>query len=184
LTGCFSLVVVLASDWEERMLQSEAMSRLYLFILEIVPLEVGRTYADLPSHLTLMSRFTSDMSPDELFHIVRPLFEEAKPVNLFFGKTVELGPKKVIAHMVDSPDEQLLHERLRTLLDKTGVTFQYPQFIGANHKAHVTQREGVDFPPKTQLLASAAYLVEVIDGQRIIRSRFSLRGLVGQDMIG
>jgi len=32
----------------------------------------------------------------------------------------------------------------------------------------------VDFIPKSQLLSSAAYLVEVIDGKRVIRSRFAL----------
>jgi hypothetical protein len=76
--------------------------------------------------------------------------------------------------MIDSPDEQLLHTRLNVVLEDVGVIFQYPNFIGADHKAHVTQRDGVDFPPKTHVLSSAAYLIEVVDGRRIIRSRFSL----------
>jgi hypothetical protein len=152
----------------------EFMDRLYLFTLEIAPLKVGASYDDLPSHLTLMSRFLSDLMPEELSILVRPLFAEAKPVDLLFGSTTKLGPKKVTVHMVSSPDEQLLHERIQTLLDESDVTFQYPQFVGANHKAHVTHREGVDFPQKTHVLSSAAYLIEVVDGQRIIRSRFNL----------
>lgn len=152
-------------------LQSKAMSHLYIFFtLEIVPLDLGKAYGDLPSHLTLMSRFLSDLAPEELSSVVKPLFADNESVNLVFGNTIELGPKKVVARTVNSPDEQSLHERLQIALEKTGVTFQYSQFIGPNHKAHVTQRDGVDFPLKN----TSAYLIEVIDGQRIIRSRFNL----------
>jgi hypothetical protein len=150
------------------------IDHLYLFTLEIEPLEVGKVYDELPSHLTLMSRFLSDLAPEQLSLIVEPLFADTKPINLLFGNTIELGSKKVTAHMVDSPEEGVLHNRLQALLDDAGVTFQYPQFIGVAHRAHVTQRDSADFPPKTQLLTSAVYLVEVIDGQRIIRVRFSL----------
>ncbi len=76
--------------------------------------------------------------------------------------------------MVDSPDEKLLHKRLQAVLEEAGATFQYPQFIGANHKAHVTQRDGDNFPSKSQLMLSAVYLIEVVKGQRIIRARFNL----------
>jgi hypothetical protein len=150
------------------------MKHLYLLTLEIGPLEIGKVYDELPSHLTLMSRFLSDLAPEQLSSTVEPLFAEAKPVNLLFGNTTQLGPKKVTAHMVNSPSEKLLHKRLHTALEAAGVTFQYPQFIGANHKAHVTQRDGVDFPSKSQLISSAAYLIEVVGGQRIIRARFNL----------
>lgn len=36
---------------------------LYLFTLEVAPLEIGMTYNPLPSHLTLVSRFFSDKPP-------------------------------------------------------------------------------------------------------------------------
>lgn len=150
------------------------MSRLYLFTLEIVPLELEKAYNDLPSHVTLMSRFTSDLAPDELASVVKPLFSDTKSIHLLFGNTIKLGPKKVTAHMIDSPDEHLLHERLLGVLKDAGVVPQYPQFIGADHRAHVTQRDGVDFPSKTHLMASVVYLIEVINGQRIARSRLSL----------
>lgn len=150
------------------------MNHLYLLTLEIEPLEIGRVYDELPSHLTLMSRFLSGLTPEQLSSVVASLFEDAKPVNLLFGSTVQLGPKKVTAHMVDSPDEWLLHSQLQTLLEEAGVIFQYPQFTGSNHKAHVTQRNGKDFPPKSQLISSVAYLIEVVGGQRIARSRFNL----------
>ena len=148
---------------------------LYLFTLEIVPLEVGKMYDDLPSHLTLMSRFTSELTPNELTQTVTPLFADTKPVTVTFGSTIELGPKKVVAHMVDSNDEAVLHEKLRSLLAENGVSFQYPEFIGANHKAHVTQREGVHFEQGSQLTCSAAYLIEVVQGRRLVRQLFALQ---------
>lgn len=146
----------------------KSMGHVYLFTLEIVPLEVGATYDELPSHLTLMSRFLSELTPEELSATVQTLFADTKPISLIFGDTVKLGPKKLIAHMVDSPEERFLHEKLQALLHEAGVTFQYPQFIGANHKAHVTHRNNIDFPPETRVLSSAVYLIEITGGQRII----------------
>ena len=123
------------------------MKHLYLFTLEIEPLEVGKTYEELPSHLTLMSRFWSDLSPEDLTAKVRPQFIETAPIQLVFGKTVMLGPKKVTAHMVTSSSEKQVHNNIRELLDTLKVEYQYPEFIGDNHKPHVTAREGVQFAP-------------------------------------
>jgi hypothetical protein len=148
------------------------MNHLYLFTLEIEPLEIGRTYDKLPSHLTLMSRFLSDLAPRELSEVIRPTLEAGNSIELAFGPTIELGPKKVTAHMINSPDEQRLHEDILMLLEKTKAIFQYPQFIGVKHKPHVTQRAGVDFPPKSRLISSVVYLIEIVDGQRVIRSKF------------
>jgi hypothetical protein len=154
------------------------MKHLYLFTLEIVPLEVGRIYNDLPSHLTLMSRFLSDLPPNELADLGRPLFESCNHVELTFGPAARLGSKKVIAHMASSAGEQKLHKDVQALLEDLKVVFQYPEFIGVNHKAHVTHRENVDIPPNSRLVSPAAYLIEVVDGRRMIRSKF----MFGKDM--
>ena len=150
------------------------MSHLYVLTLEVVPLEVSKVYDELPSHITLMSRFLSDLDARELGNGIRPLFEAASPLRLTFGATVELGPKRVTAHMISSRNEQRLHESTRVLLEKMEVVSQYPQFTGANHKPHVTQREGAVFPPHSRLVSSAAYLIEIIDGNRVVRERFRL----------
>lgn len=150
------------------------MQHLYLFTLEITPLDVGRVYGELPSHVTLASRFLSDLSPDELAARVRLLFAATAPVHLVFGETVILGPKKVSAHMITSPDEIRLHNKLRKLLDHIGVDHQYPEFIGGNHKPHVTARLGVQFAPGSKRTASAAYLIEVKNKKRIVRVKFEL----------
>lgn len=152
------------------------MKHLYLFTLEIEPLDVGKTFCELPSHLTLMSRFLSDLSPDELAAKVRLLFTSTAPVRLIFGETTTLGPKKVTAHMVNSLDERRLHNALHKLLDAIEVDYQYPSFIGEGHKPHVTAREGVWFDRGSNHIASAVYLIEVIDKKRVIRAKFELKG--------
>lgn len=150
------------------------MKHLYLFTLEIAPLEVGKTYDELPSHLTLMSRFLSDLSPEELTDEVRSLFMQTAPVHLVFGETVRLGPKKVAAHMVTSSDERQLHNDLRELLDAIVVEYHYPEFIGENHKPHVTARDSVQFAPGSKHIAPAVYLIEVIDTKRVVRTKLPL----------
>lgn len=150
------------------------MKHLYLFTLEITPLEVGRAYKELPSHLTLMSRFLSDLPYEELAHNVQSLFTQTKTLDLVFGKTTELGPKKLTVHMVRSAEEDSLHIRLKNFLDSIGVTYQYLQFTGQNHIAHVTKREGAHFAKGDIHVSPAAYLIEVIDSNRIVRAKFEL----------
>lgn len=153
---------------------SGSMKHRYLFILEIKPVETGRAYDELPSHLTLMSRFFSGLSPHQLDEIVRPLFKRTTTIELTIGKTEELGPKKLTVHMVDySAELKALHNELLALLNSTRVEYEYPQFIGTRHKPHVTTREGTDFKVGDTFIAKQACLVEVVDSQRIVRLKFA-----------
>jgi len=121
-----------------------------------------------------MSRFLSNLPPAELTTKVRPLFVGTSPVHLVFGETKILGPKKVTAHMVASTDERQLHNNLRKLLDGVKVEYQYPEFIGDNHKPHITARAGVQLIPGSKRIVSAAYLIEVVDEKRVVRAKFTL----------
>lgn len=150
------------------------MKHLYLFTLEIVSLEVGRTYDELPSHLTLMSRFLSDLPPYELSETVVPLFTATSPIHLVFGETIKLGPKKVTAHMVTGAAEHRLHNNLRKMLSTLQVEYLYPEFTGDGHKPHVTARDDVQFVVGSERLVSTAYLIEVVDKKRVVRVKFAL----------
>jgi hypothetical protein len=152
------------------------MNRLYLITLEIVPLGLERTYDTLPSHLTLMSRFTTHLLSEELTKILEPVFINTAPIKLTFGETIALGPKRVTAHMVESSNEQQLHEKLITVLDLSLVKYQYPQFMGHNHKPHITAREGRLFPPNSVHYSHAAYLIEVVDHNRLVKAKYKLNG--------
>jgi hypothetical protein len=145
---------------------------LYLFTLEVTPVTVGQTYNPLPSHLTLMSRFRSSLSPNELTEVAGPLFQRTKPIELIFGDTVQLGPKGLLVHLIERTEElEHLHSQLYKLLDTTGVTFVYPQFVGDGHKPHVSKREGDQFDSGYKQTANAAYLIEVeIKGEEHLRS--------------
>lgn len=153
------------------------MDHRFLFILEIAPVEVGRAYETLPSHLTLMSRFFSKLSPEELTAKVQPLFEQAAPLHLVFDKLAQLGPQKLNVHLVQNTAElKQLHNQLLALLIDTGVTSEYPAYTGKGHKPHVTERNGMHFTAGSTKQAAAAYLVEVLDKKRVIRARFDLKG--------
>lgn len=149
----------------------------YLFILEIAPVEVGKTNDELPSHLTLMSRFISELMPSQLSKAVRPLFDKTASINLTFSETTELGPKKLTVRLVEYSDQlRSLHNALLKSLRSLDAEFEYPQFVGTGHKPHVTAREGTNFSPGDRIMVSHACLVEVINSKRIIRSKFELGG--------
>ncbi|HEU4966101.1 MAG TPA: 2'-5' RNA ligase family protein [Candidatus Saccharimonadales bacterium] len=153
------------------------MEHLYLFTLEIASLEVGKAYDELPPHLTLVSRFLSDLPPDELAATVRPLLAKTSRIHLVFGETTVLGPKKVTAHLITSTEERRLHDNVLKLLDTTQVAYQYPEFIGENHKPHVTARKDVRFDPGSEHIASATYLIEVVYTKRVVRAKFTLNAI-------
>jgi len=152
------------------------MKHRYLFSLEITTIEVGKTYDELPSHLTLMSRFFSELSPAELIEVVQPLFKQTEPIELTFGETAKLGPKKLGVHLIEhSMALRQLHNKLRKLLDSIGVDYEYPQFIGDMYQPHVTKRENTRFEVGYKLRVNVSYLIEIIDGQRVISSKLKLR---------
>lgn len=160
------------------MLQSlQIMEHRYIFILEVAPVEVSKTYDELPSHLTLISRFFSESPPERLAEAARPLFKQTEPVVLTFAETLELGPKKLTTHMVEHSNElKRLHNKLRGLLDSINADYEYPQFIGEGHKPHVTKRDGGQFNAGGRKTIQAACLVEIVDGKRVVRSKFELSG--------
>lgn len=157
------------------------MKHLYIFTLEVVPMSVGQTYNPLPSHLTLMSRFWSSLSPEELSGVVRPLFQETPPIELIFGEAATLGPKQVAVHLVQNTKAlKDLHSHLHNLLDTIGVAYTAPQFVGDGHRPHISKREGDQFNVDHKQMANAACLIEVEikgdDHLRHIRARFDLKG--------
>lgn len=86
-----------------------------------------------------------------------------------------LGPKKLTVQMVHQPKELKLHNELRQCLDAVKVEYQYPQFTGQNHKPHVTKREGVEFELGDKHIARMIYLIQVINGNRVVRAKFELK---------
>jgi len=128
-----------------------------------------------------MSRFWSELPPDELINMVGLLFEQNPPVELHFLESVDLGPKKTPVHLVEHTKElRELHTKLHTLLDAINVTYAYPQFNGDSHKPHVSKREGDAFRAGRRQMAAAVYLIEVdIKGEdqlRHVRAKFDLKG--------
>lgn len=151
------------------------MQHRYLFILEVAPIKVSETYVELPSHLTLMSRFFSKLSPTQLDAHIRPIFEQQRPIRVLFEGMVELGPKRLPVHLVKHTHElRALHNKLHGALDAINVAYEYPQFIGENHKPHVTQRVGISFHAGDTKTMHAAYLIEVVDGTRVVRSSYAM----------
>lgn len=152
---------------------------LYLFALEVESLKIGDVYNPLPAHLTLISRFWSELPPSEIVDAVNPIFAQPEPVELIFDKEAVIGPKNTAVHLIkNSLELKNLHSQLLKVLTEHGVTFTQPEFVGEGHKPHVSKREGMNFPVGHRKEVRHAYLIEVIiDGtkqQRYVRAMFKL----------
>lgn len=153
--------------------------RLYLFTLEVKPLSVGETYNPLPAHLTLMSRFWSNLSPEELSEFVAPIFRQTKIILLKFSESALLGPQKTKVDLI-APTKELenLHNQLKAKLDSANVEFTNPQWVGGGWKPHVSKRAENNFKVGGTLQSSSVYLIEVKiennDHVRFIKNKFNL----------
>ena len=151
------------------------MQHRYIFTLEVVPLKLDHTYDALPLHLTLLSRFLTDLKYSQLQQFVKSVFEKAYEVNLLIDGTAELGPKETPVYIVRKTDEiTQLHNDLCRHLDKIHVTYEYPEYVQQGYKPHISKRRGFESNNEDVLVSSRVYLVEIIDRKRVVRSRFGL----------
>lgn len=158
-------------------LPNQTPEHLYLFTLEVTPLEVGQVYDELPLHCTFMFRFWSESSPEGLAERVKTVFDAAPPLVLLPYEHAQLGPRKVGAYLVEKvPALMALHLQLQRTLTDVGVDFTEPQWVGQGYKPHITDRSDEAVMERRPLPSAAAYLIEVIDGKRYIRARFPLPG--------
>lgn len=152
---------------------------IYLFTLEITPLEVGATYNPLPSHLTLLSRFYSHEPPASIVDRVSGLFNETRCIELTFEQSIKIGPKHTSVHLIQ-PNAALrkLHTQLLSILDGMGVEYTQPEYINEGWKPHVSERDNDGFASGFAHVTKAAYLIEVLkEGEshlRTIQNRFKL----------
>ena len=151
----------------------------YLFTLEVEPLEVGKFYDKLPLHCTLMPRFWSSLSPKELADNVRKLFDETSPGTLAAYERTLLGPKQVAASLIKLTRElDTLNMQLYQLLNKLGVEYMNPQWVGKGHVFHVTEQEHARLEVGGVHISKAIYLIEVeVPGRkhkRIAQEKFEL----------
>ena len=152
---------------------------LYLFTLEVGPLKVGTTYDELPLHCTLMHRFHSVLSIEELSDHVKPIFDKTSPLVLTAYEHSILGPKQVSVSLIRLTKElDDLNMRLFDCLSELKVEYTASQWVGKGHVFHVTDRENEVLEVGESRTVKVAYLIEVIGHKRAVRKRFELGGRV------
>ncbi|MDB5184497.1 MAG: hypothetical protein JWN38_305 [Candidatus Saccharibacteria bacterium] len=158
----------------------EKQKSTYLFALEVTPLKVGKTYDTLPLHCTLMHRFLSEKSADELVKHTEKLLDNTSQIVLVPGDHVPFGPRHKLANRLKLTKELLaLHMALYDLLIEVGVHFTEADWVGKGYTPHVSDQKGVSLPTRGSTVSSAVYLIEVehpLDGtHRFVRHKFGLR---------
>jgi hypothetical protein len=126
-----------------------------------------------------MHRFWSDLDPDALASKVAPLFKATSPVILKSHERLLLGPKQMPVSELELT-EQIghLHMQLYAALNKLGIEYTAPEWVGSGYRAHVTERKNAHLEVGSEHTSQAAYLIEVEvpghDHQRLIRHKFVL----------
>lgn len=127
-----------------------------------------------------MHRFYSELSADELADSVSSLFDKTPQVPLAAYKHTKLGPKQVPVSLIKLTEElDNLNIQLYNQLNKLGVEYTAPQWVGKEHVFHVTDRVSDRLEINDDYVSKAVYLIEVIDHKRIIRQRYELGSQTG-----
>lgn len=151
----------------------------YLFTLEVSPLEAGKWYNELPLHCTLMHRFWSAMSSEELEMKVGDLFAATPPLVLEAERRELLEPKQVAVSLIKpTPELDALNMWLFERLNSLEVEYTEPLFVGKHHIFHVTERERSRLEIGSRHISNAVYLIEVkipgLDHKRLVRQKIDL----------
>lgn len=154
----------------------------YLLALEVAPMQVDTVYDELPMHCTLIHRFWSELTPDQLAETVQLFFARRQPVTLVAEKRLLLGPKQVPVTELALTDElRYLHMQLYDFLHELQVEYTAPEWVGAGYRAHVSERPNARLEVGSTQQSSAVYLIEVKvpghDHQRFVHARFELHTL-------
>lgn len=134
----------------------------YLLALEVEPMEVGRSYAQLPMHCTVMHRFLTELSAEALIAELAPIFDSADPLALRLSDHVAFGPRKQLVTLIESsPELVTLHNRLFDRLNSLSVRYTELDWVDAGYVPHVTDKNGKRISPKLASNINAAYLISI-----------------------
>ena len=85
-----------------------------------------------------------DLAEAFIKHLIRTLLEECTEDVEFFDQRIDQGLIARLRHVLDASFERMPYARAVELLEKSGETFEYPVFFGANlqseHERHLTEK--------------------------------------------
>lgn len=139
----------------------------YLLVLEVTPMDSGRTYAMLPLHCTLVHWFWLDLDPLDLTKQLELLAKHTPPLLLrsgkeatYTGKTKQ-GTIPVTVNTVElTPALKKLHFQICNELDELNVRYTAPQYIKEGYGPHITHQNEERLPKGATHMSTAMYLVE------------------------
>ncbi|OGG47298.1 hypothetical protein A2671_00115 [Candidatus Kaiserbacteria bacterium RIFCSPHIGHO2_01_FULL_49_13] len=157
-----SIAKIQKSDMVLSRNSKEANMHVYLFVLEVDPMEVGEIHGSLPLHCTLMPWFYTYPDWREILEKTRGVFLGQRAVGLFSGARAFFGEKNnTPVHMLVRHKELLLlHSKLLEVLSGYGTDHVIPRYVGQKFSPHVSDHKDRSFPPGSYLLSKHVYLIE------------------------
>lgn len=151
--------------------------RAFLFVFEVEPMEIGKTYSSLPLHCTLMNWFRTEIELEKMIAAAKEIFNDTHSVELKSDHPELFGPENTIpVHLVTKNDDLAeLHSKLLDALDRIGVQHSQPAYVGQGWRPHVTTHEGRALLPGEQKHSSAVYLVEALDALNLTNKKVLAR---------
>lgn len=155
----------------------------FLFVLEVEPMKVGKSYNKLTLHCTVLHWFNVETSAEELLRLTSKIFSNTHPIELVAGEPAMFGPSSdphsmYVNKVVHNQALVYLHRSLLKVVDGIHAQHTEPSYTGGGFNFHVTMQEGRSFVEGTKDLSTAAYLVERVEGaknsRKFIRAKIPL----------
>lgn len=133
-------------------------------------MQEGRAYQSLPLHCTL-ARFASSKPAEEVLATAWQVFVKSPVIVLHAGPSSRFGsskrPHRVEVNLVDKThDLNDLQMGLYGALNKLGVEYSNPRYVGSGYKPHISKRGGNTVEEGTELVSRAVYFIEIQPSSR------------------
>lgn len=122
-----------------------------------------------PLHVTVVPRFSIDMSAEALFSLTKNLVRNQTPATAIAADDEYFGEdNSVHVTLLDMSDELIrMHMHLYTELQKAGAVFDEPKYCGQNYRAHVTVQKSGRLQRGDSVLVDQLTLVDMFHAQDI-----------------
>ncbi len=140
----------------------------YLLSLPIKPVEIGRTYAQLPLHCTVFQYFSTNIPFLGLRRELSAIAGNTNPIELTGGEPALFGKSSdVPVNLVEeTPELRALHETIRTWLIEQHAMIYNPEWAGDGYRPHVSVVDGEAFTSGMRVTVNRIALVQELIPQR------------------
>lgn len=147
------------------------MSQKYVVVSFVEPQNAPLDFAasQWPLHVTLLANFTIAQPLERLIDDLALFAQATRPFDIRAGEDAMFGPTGNITVTLITPSQDIInaHNKLISITEGLGATYDEPEFNGAGYRPHATIRGSSRLRNKQQVMVNSFSLVDMFPKKNI-----------------